>query len=362
MLHHFLRRQPQGSQLVCQRHPPRGFRYRSIFANCRTCCGPRRRRPFIFQKKLALIWLTSLSWIAAKVWAGDSKLPLLQESRETATHRTLLAEERESPSTPVVQACLRQFGELTPTESTRRLSRVSLNQTCATAQVLPTCASVKAEPIFHFEKTANREKSERILVFGLVHGDEHPSGWVARAWIERLLEIDPQNAWRIVPILNPDGMKAKTRFNSRGVDINRNFPSKDWDELALAYWKEKTNSDVRRYPGPSAGSEPETACAMDHIKSFKPNLIIAIHTPYGVLDFDGPKIQFPNFKGLPWVSLGTFPGSLGRFLWTDQNTPVLTIELKQDLRQVMDRFDKLQDITGQMARMMRKVDTEKVVK
>lgn len=220
---------------------------------------------------------------------------------------------------------------------------------CQSVEQLPGCTSHESVPIFHLDRRAKREKPERILTFALIHGDEYPSGSVARAWMQRLLEIDPRNEWRVVPILNPDGMKRKTRMNARGVDLNRNFPSEDWDELAQKYWVSKTNSDQRRQPGPAGGSEVETQCAMKHIDDFKPDLIISIHTPYGVLDFDGPKLKFPPFKGLPWVSLGTFPGSLGRYMWTDRKKPVLTIELKQDLETALDRFDRLQDISGQVA-------------
>src|SRR5690606_35181087 len=153
--------------------------------------------------------------------------------------------------------------------------------------------------------------------------DEIPSGAVARSWMVRLQEISPRNTWRVVPILNPDGLVKKSRLNGREVDLNRNFPTEDWDELALKSWREKTKSNPRRYPGDGPASEPETACAIEHIKDFKPDFIISIHTPLGVLDFDGPKsLPFPNFKPLPWRSLGHFPGSLGRYMWKEHGVPV----------------------------------------
>src|SRR5690606_7077772 len=104
----------------------------------------------------------------------------------------------------------------------------------------------------------------------------------------------------------------------------------------------------RKYPGPAPASEVETQCAIDHIQTFEPELIISIHTPLGVLDFDGPKVDFPKFS-LPWTSLGHFPGSLGRYMWRDRKVPVLTVELRGNTIKSFEAFDRLQDITGTIA-------------
>lgn len=236
----------------------------------------------------------------------------------------------------------------------------ALKDACSQAKMLDGCTSEKGERIFHYDKAAKEgeKDSKRILVFSLVHGDEFPSGSVARSWMERLTTIEPRNHWRVVPILNPDGLKAKTRYNANGVDINRNFPTKDWDEKALQYWEKHTKKDKRRYPGASAASEKETRCAIAHIDDFNPDLILSIHTPYGVLDFDGPKIPPPNFPHIPWKSLGNYPGSLGRYMWVDRSKPTLTIELHGNkVAEKLEKFDRLQDITGDIA-----IKTEKILK
>jgi hypothetical protein len=226
-----------------------------------------------------------------------------------------------------------------------------IDQICQKVKVLPSCYSINKQPIFHIDSNSNfPEIAKRVLVLALVHGDELEGGSVARRWIERLQEIKSRNTWRIVPIVNPDGMDSKHRCNANGVDINRNFPSDDWETLALKYWKEKKNHDPRRFPGNSPASEPETRCTVAHIDDFSPDFIVSIHTPYGVLDFDGPSVAVPKFKNLPWVSLGTFPGSLGRFMWKDKNVPVLTVELKDaSLLEDLDDVDFLQDLTGTVA-------------
>jgi hypothetical protein len=244
-----------------------------------------------------------------------------------------------------------------------------LNEICAQAEQLPACRSVKGEPIFHYEQKGlqtNKDKeplsSQRVLVFGLIHGDEEHSTSVATAWADRLVDIQPRNTWRVIPVLNPDGWDLKTRTNAHGIDVNRNFPSHDWNELALKYWRTKMKSNPRRYPGAKPGSEPETQCAMAQIEDFKPDFIISIHTPLGVLDFDGPKVPAPHFQPLPWVSLGNYPGSLGRYMWLDRHVPVLTVELKaqNDVNRSFEEFDRLQDITGTVAIQAEKLLKKKV--
>lgn len=228
----------------------------------------------------------------------------------------------------------------------------ALKKSCETAAQLEKCVSEKGVPIFHVHQDArSTEKSpKKILVFSLIHGDEFPSGSVARSWMERLTLIEPRNTWRVVPVLNPDGLKNKTRYNANGVDVNRNFPTSDWDKEALSYWEKKTKKDKRRYPGAKPGTEKETLCAIAHIDDFKPDLILSIHTPYGVLDFDGPKIMPPKYPHIPWKSLGNYPGSLGRYMWVDRSKPTLTIELANTgVAEQLEKFDRLQDITGDIA-------------
>lgn len=225
-----------------------------------------------------------------------------------------------------------------------------LRSACQKVQVLEGCESLKGQPIFYYEKLGSNKNPKKIFAKSLIHGDEYISGAVAKAWIERLEKIEPRNTWRVIPIANPDGFAAKTRTNSRGIDLNRNFPTKDWTNQAVHYWKTKAKSDPRRNPGPEAASEPETKCLIKHFDEFDPDFLISVHTPLGVLDLDGPKLKPPRFRPLPWTSLGSFPGSLGRYMWVDRKVPVLTIELKgnEDLKK-LEAFDQLQDISGTIA-------------
>lgn len=221
-----------------------------------------------------------------------------------------------------------------------------LKAACAKVEVYDQCFSAKGEPIYHYNRPGSHKSNQKILVFSLIHGDETPAGAVGRFWMERLDGIDPRNTWRVVPILNPDGVALKTRTNANKVDVNRNFPTKDWTEKAREYWVKQQKSNPRRFPGDLAASEPETLCALKHIEEFSPDFVVSIHTPLKVLDYDGPKVKPPKFDYLPWKSLGHYPGSLGRYLWFERETPVLTMELREDLPKTTGPFTQLQDIIG----------------
>lgn len=231
------------------------------------------------------------------------------------------------------------------------IDQKNLKLACARVQMLHGCQSVEGRSIYHYDKAAAGVDGKRVLVFSLIHGDEVPAGSVGRYWLERLESIEPRNAWRVVPVLNPDGVQYKTRTNANKVDLNRNFPTKDWEDEAVKYWKQSTSSNPRRFPGDKAASEPETKCALQHIEDFKPDFIVSIHTPLKVLDFDGPKMSPPPFPYLPWKSLGHMPGSLGRYMWAERQTPVLTMELKEGLPATYKPFEQLQDIIGTLVKL-----------
>jgi protein MpaA len=170
----------------------------------------------------------------------------------------------------------------------------------------------------------------RVLVLGGIHGDEFSAVVVAFQWIERLRGDRFQRfQWRFLPCVNPDGLLAQPahRTNASGVDLNRNFPTPQWNTQALAYWKSKTHSDPRRYPGKQAASEPETRWVIEQIASYRPDAIVSLHAPLNVLDFDGPYTPPPKLGYLRLAPLGTYPGSLGGYGGMFLKLPVMTPEL-----------------------------------
>jgi murein peptide amidase A len=111
----------------------------------------------------------------------------------------------------------------------------------------------------------------RALVVGDVHGNE-PAGEAIVARLRRAgADLPDGAALYLVRTANPDGRAAGTRQNARGVDLNRNFP-----------WRWRGGAPGTYFPGPRAGSEPETKAIMRLVKRVRPRLGIYYHQHLGV--------------------------------------------------------------------------------
>jgi len=186
-------------------------------------------------------------------------------------------------------------------------------------------------------------------------------------WMQNMIKNSDETRqnWLFFPLANPDGLfrSPATRINANNIDLNRNFPSPDWDELAIKFWKKYYKKNKRRFPGNSANSEPETQLLVKAIKQFKPDAIISIHAPYGLLDYDGPDHAVPNKIGaLKHRELGTYPGSLGRYAGEYLNIPVLTLELRSagSMPKPKEIFTMWQDVEKWTMTKIQKLKTDKI--
>ncbi len=159
-----------------------------------------------------------------------------------------------------------------------------------------------------------------VLVFGAIHGDEPDS---ARVCDELLLRGVPGVPLVVLPVLNPDGLAHRRKNNARDVDLNRNFPARNWQR------DHRPGYD----PGPAPGSEPETQALVKLIDDLAPRLVVAVHQPLRCVNWDGPADDFAarlaGLAGLPLQpSIGyPTPGSFGSWLGVDRGVPVVTLEL-----------------------------------
>jgi murein peptide amidase A len=170
----------------------------------------------------------------------------------------------------------------------------------------------------------------KVLLLGGIHGDELTASAIVFQWMQWMPTPAAQEMqWKIAPAVNPDGLLATKpmRVNANGVDLNRNFPTPGWQHDAPHYWAKTTGSDPRRFPGKTPLSEPESRWVSDTIESYKPDVIISVHAPFGVLDLDGPAKPPRKFGRLLYNRVGVYPGSLGNYSGLHKQVPVITIEL-----------------------------------
>ncbi|MBS62024.1 M14 family zinc carboxypeptidase [Salinisphaera sp.] len=178
------------------------------------------------------------------------------------------------------------------------------------------------------EPSKQQAGSGRVLLIAATHGDELSSVGTVFSWMNIMADKGTPYAWQVAPVLNPDGLfhEPPTRVNANGVDLNRNLPTAGWDKESRDYWR-RVGFEKRRFPGESAGSEPENKWLAEQIREFKPDVIISLHAPYGLLDYDGDFPAPRKMGSLNLHRLGVYPGSLGNYASRMQGIPVITVEL-----------------------------------
>lgn len=159
------------------------------------------------------------------------------------------------------------------------------------------------------------------LIIGVFHGDE-PQG---KFLIEKYLENNSESSLYFIPCLNPDGMAVMNRTNASGVDLNRNFPTNNWQYSAKDEF----------FGGESPASEIETKFVMEILDEYKPQLILTLHAPFKVVNFDGNAreisekiskiINYPVEESIGYPT----PGSFGTYAGIENKIPTITLELDE---------------------------------
>ena len=185
------------------------------------------------------------------------------------------------------------------------------------------------------------EGGRPVLVMGAIHGNETSSADVSGGLLGELMN-DARAASdgvggvpvAIIPIANPDGFAAGTRQNANKIDVNRNFPSRNYNQ----------RTPGRKFQGgQAAASEPETAALIATIERLRPRLIITVHSideGRQCNNYDGPAREIAEImskhNGYPAVATIGYPtpGSLGNWGGNDRQIPMITLELPRDLPRV----------------------------
>lgn len=170
-------------------------------------------------------------------------------------------------------------------------------------------------------------EAKTILVIGVFHGEEPQGKFLIENYLKNT-QLSHKNNLLFIPCLNPDGFAQNKRQNANGIDLNRNFPTINW---------QKVDKDSEYYGGEAPASEIETNFVMEIIEEFQPDVILTIHAPYKVVNFDGPANEIAEkiseFVGYPTSSdIGyPTPGSFGNYAGVERNIPTITLELDEEV-------------------------------
>lgn len=183
-------------------------------------------------------------------------------------------------------------------------------------------------------KKLNSNYDKKLLIIGVFHGDEFQGEYFINSYLKQD-NTPSKNEIHYIPRLN----KNNKRVNLNNVDLNRNFPTKNWV---------KSKKDDY-FGGEEPNSEKETKFLVDLIEKEKYDAIITIHSPYKVINFDGPALElskeiqkFLGYKITNDIGYPT-PGSFGTYCGIERNIPTITIEIDEteDLEELNSKFSEL---------------------
>lgn len=149
-----------------------------------------------------------------------------------------------------------------------------------------------SEPVWnrHYRSTDRRpietltlgKGSFRVAVLGSLHGDEVQSVALVDELAHSLQTHPEQLASSTVLLIkspNPDGYVRRTPHNINGIDLNRNFPSTNWQAISSGR------------AGSHAASEAETRVVIRLLEDFRPALLVHVKDSRGTatVNYEGPE-------------------------------------------------------------------------
>jgi hypothetical protein len=141
----------------------------------------------------------------------------------------------------------------------------------------------------NFDLSTSPPPRNSTLLIGGTHGNEPATVRVLEDYLQGAAWSELVNFPTLVLApANPDGAERGTRYNARGVDLNRNCGFN---------WR----ADCQEPPGPAAWSEPESIALRDFILTWQPAKIVSLHWALAEIDADG--VQSTALAQAMWDSL-----------------------------------------------------------
>ena len=179
-----------------------------------------------------------------------------------------------------------------------------------------------------------------LLIHAGIHGEEPETTYALSRALRQLPA--PAEHCAVVLAANPDGITRGTRGNARGVDLNRNFPSKDWQAGTVMHRSTiQDERDVVLTTGEAPASEPEVQALLALIHDLKPRAVVALHAPLECIDDANASPlghRLAQRTGMPLVRDVGYPtpGSFGSW-GSDHGVAVVTYEFPLAATEVLMR-------------------------
>lgn len=193
-------------------------------------------------------------------------------------------------------------------------------------QKIRTAKSVENKEI-NFYELKKSSAEQNIFILGIFHGDEIEGEYAIKKFMAEIEQngIDTPYNLYFLPCLNPDGKELKTRTNAHKVDLNRNYPTKNFTKV-------NNYPSGRTLSAGDAASEPETKFMMSLVEEFVPAKILSIHSDLHLIDYDGPArelaLMMAEKTGYKFVESVGYPtnGSFGTWAGIEKQIPLITLE------------------------------------
>ncbi len=194
--------------------------------------------------------------------------------------------------------------------------------------------SAKRRPI---ETAVFGKGPQRIAVLSSLTGNSE----VTVALVEKLASMFSRDElmpvqWSVLVVRtpNPDGLADRTLTNSRGVDLNRNFPNTHF------------TASPRRETGEKPGSEPETRAVIQLLNQFNPELVVHViesRSQRGTVRSDDhvPRELLPQFDSAPFDRVYK-SGSLTGYVHETMKRSVVEVEIPTEFTATADEDALLQ--------------------
>jgi protein MpaA len=178
-----------------------------------------------------------------------------------------------------------------------------------------------------------------VLFTGNIHGNEKSTSQTLQSFVAHMdgnaQNLPANRQVVIVPNMNPDGYAANSRNNAHNVNLDRNFPTADWQTDITS-----ANGFLKGGGGSAPASEPETTAMIKLVRSLGPSLAISYHSQGRLVGSNsvgsadtiarayGAAVGYGSMIGNAEETMGyTITGEFETWLGNNLGIPALVIEL-----------------------------------